>query len=321
MSAAQRRLPTQDVVRLRAMLSPDPLMGASGYPLLLATGETANGRDPLIDRQHPHNLVMELSGSLSHPIGADDSVYLYAGLSGEPAFGPPPFMHRLSILDSPEAPITHHWLDSTHITNGVVTLGVVHDDFKLEASRFHGREPDQHRYDIEPGSLDSTAARLSWNPASTLALQVSWAWQISPEQLAPREDETRASVSAIYTVPLEGDRYWSTTMAYGYRRSSEGPGLGAYLLESALQPRELWTLFGRFEHETNDELTGSDAQRGPVYAVAKASVGAIRDLRLSAHAKVGLGALYAFNFLPASLTSLYGHDPAGMMLFVRLKIE
>jgi hypothetical protein len=110
-------------------------------------------------------------------------------------------------------------------------------------------------------------------------------------------------------------------MAYGYRRSSEGPGLGAYLLESALQPRELWTLFGRFEHETNDELTGSDAQRGPVYAVAKASVGAIRDLRLSAHAKVGLGALYAFNFLPASLTSLYGHDPAGMMLFVRLKIE
>ncbi len=321
MSAATRVLPTQDVVRLRAMLSPDPLMGASGYPLLLATGETANGRDPLVDRQHPHNLVMELSGSVSHPLGHDDSVYLYAGLPGEPAFGPPPFMHRLSILDSPEAPITHHWLDSTHITNGVLTLGLVHATFKFEASRFHGREPDQHRYDIEPGALDSTAARLSWNPVSTLALQISWARQISPEQLAPREDETRASISALYTVPLEGDRYWSTTGAYGYRRSSGGPPLRAYLLESAVKFSELWTLFGRLEHETNNELTGFDAQGGPVYAVGKTSLGAIRDLRLSTHVKVGLGALYAFNFLPASLTSLYGHDPAGMMVFARLKIE
>lgn len=321
MSAATRVLPTDDVVRLRAMLSPDPLMGASGYPLLLATGETANGRDPLIDRQHPHNLVMELSGSVSHPLGRDDSVYLYAGLPGEPAFGPPPFMHRLSILDSPEAPITHHWLDSTHITNGVVTIGLIHDVFKLEASRFHGREPDQHRYNIEPGALDSTAARFSWNPASTLALQISWARQISPEQLTPHQDETRSSASAIYTVPLVSDRYWSTTAAYGYRYSSGGPPLRAYLLESAVKPGELWTLFGRLEHETNNELTGFEAQDASVYAVGKASLGAIRDLRLSSHVKLGLGALYAFNFLPASLTSRYGRDPAGMMLFARLKIE
>ncbi|MBV9914568.1 MAG: hypothetical protein JOZ93_18460 [Sinobacteraceae bacterium] len=321
MSAATRVLPTQDVVRLRAMLSPDPLMGAAGYPLLLATGETANGRDPLIDRQHPHNLVMELSGSVSHPLGRDDSVYLYTGLPGEPAFGPPPFMHRLSILDSPEAPVTHHWLDSTHITNGVVTVGLVHDVFKLEASRFRGREPDQHRYDIEPGNLDSTAVRFSWNPAATLALQMSWARQISPEQLAPREDDTRAALSAIYTVPLEGDGYWSTTAAYGYRRSTGGPGLRAYLLESAVKPAELWTLFGRLEHESNNELTGSDGLRSPVYAVGKFSMGAIRDVALATHIKAGLGAVYAFNFLPAALTSLYGHEPAGMMLFVRLKIE
>jgi hypothetical protein len=321
MSEATRVLASEDIVRFRAMLSPDPLMGASGYPLLLATGETANGRDPLIDRQHPHNLVMELSGSVSHPFGPQDSAYLYAGLPGEPAFGPPPFMHRLSILDSPEAPISHHWLDSTHITNGVVTVGYVHSDFKLEASRFHGREPDQYRYRIEPGPLDSTAARLSWNPAHTLSLQVSWARQISPEQLAPREDETRASASAIYTEPLGDNRYWSTTAAYGYRHSSGGPCLWAYLIESSVKPTDLWTIFARFERETNNELIDFGSEGGPVYVVAKTSAGAIRDWHMSEHVQVGLGALYAFNFVPSSLTALYGHDPAGMMVFARLKVQ
>jgi hypothetical protein len=62
-------------------------------------------------------------------------------------------MHRASIMDSPEAPITHHWLDSTHITFGVVTAGVVVGDWKLEASRFRGREPDESRFDIETGLL------------------------------------------------------------------------------------------------------------------------------------------------------------------------
>jgi hypothetical protein len=321
MAAATRRLDPEDTVRLRAMLSPEPLMGASGYPLLLASGETANGRDPLIDRQHPHNLVMELSASVSHQLAAQDSLYLYAGLPGEPAFGPPAFMHRLSILDDPEAPITHHWLDSMHITNGVLTIGYVHGTFKVEASRFHGREPDQFRYRIEPGPLDSSAVRLSWNPASRLALQVSWARQASAEQLAPHQDESRASASAIYTVPLEEDRFWSSTAAYGYRRSSAGPHLAAYLLESTVKPLELWTIFARAERETNNELIDLQGLPGPVYDVAETSIGAIRDLRISTHVKVGLGALYTLNFLPASLSVRYGHQPAGMAVFARVKIE
>lgn len=321
MSAATRVLPSDDIVRLRAMLSPEALMGASGYPLLLATGETANGRDPLIDRQHPHNLFMELSGSFSHPLRAEESLYVYAGLPGEPAFGPPAFMHRLSILDDPAAPIAHHWLDSTHISNGVVTLGYVQGDFKWEASRFYGREPDQHRYQIEPGPLNSTAARVSWNPAETLSLQISWARQISPEQLDPHADETRASGSAIYTATLGANRYWSTTAAYGYRHSTDSPHLWAYVLESTVKPTDLWTIFARFERESNNELIDLGGQVGPTYDVGETSLGAIRDLRISAHIKVGFGALYALNFVPASLTPLYGHDPAGMMVFARLKVE
>ena len=120
-------------------------MGASGYPLLLATGETANGRARLIDRQHPHDLFMELSASVSQNIGANDSLFLYGGLPGEPAFGPPAFMHREAILDSPEAPISHHWLDSTHISFGVVTAGLVHGRLEDRTRRFQAREPDQHR--------------------------------------------------------------------------------------------------------------------------------------------------------------------------------
>src|SRR5438128_839013 len=114
MASARRDL-NNGTVNLRAMVSPDPFMGKRGYPLLLASGETADGVTPLVNRQHPHDMIMELSASYSHRLASDSSVFLYAGWPGEPAFGPPAFMHRLSAMDSPEAPITHHWLDSTHI--------------------------------------------------------------------------------------------------------------------------------------------------------------------------------------------------------------
>jgi len=321
MGMAKRDFDDGDTLQFRAMYSPEPLMGPAGYPLLLASGETANGHTPLIDRQHPHNLVMEQSATYGHVLSADDGLFLYAGLPGEPAFGPPAFMHRLSIMDSPEAPISHHWLDSMHITNGVVTAGWVHDDWKLELSQFHGREPDQDRYAIEPGALDSTAARLSWNPDAHWSLQTSWAHQVSPEQLQPTENDERVSVSAIYTVPLGGGGWWSSTAAWGRRQSGNGPWLDAYVLESAIKPGEPWTIFGRFENTATDELT-QNALNGPVEMVAKFSVGAIHDWKLGAHAKIGLGALYAFNFVPDALVASYGSaDPKGAMGFVRLKFE
>src|SRR6478609_11713448 len=178
----------------KAMLSPDPFMGRSGYPLLLATGETADGVKPLIDRQHPHDLFMELATSYSYNLSPTSSLFIYGGLPGEPALGPPAFMHRTSGMDIPEAPITHHWLDSTHITFGVVTGGVVVSNWKLEGSAFKGREPDQYRYDIEAPKLDSYSARISWNPIRELSLQVSWGHLKSPEQLEPDKNEDRFTV-------------------------------------------------------------------------------------------------------------------------------
>ncbi|HEV2321946.1 MAG TPA: hypothetical protein VGT42_06225, partial [Gammaproteobacteria bacterium] len=191
-----------DTLGLRSMLSLDPLMGKDGYPLLLQTGESADGVHPLVDRQHPHDLLMELSASWSHAFDSASSLFVYAGLPGEPALGPPAFMHRASGLDNPEAPISHHWLDSTHVSFGVLTAGYTWRQLRFEASAFHGREPDQFRYNIETGPLDSASARVSWNPDEEWSVQVSRGHIHSPEELEPDVNQQRSTASVIYDRPL-----------------------------------------------------------------------------------------------------------------------
>src|SRR3954451_3148793 len=170
---------------IRTMFSLEPLtIGKTGYPLLFQTGETANNRTPLIDRQHPHDLFMELAATYSLNIDKNNSAFVYLGMPGEPALGPATFMHRFSGIDNPEAPITHHWLDSTHITFGVATIGYTWRDMvKLEGSIFTGREPDQSRWDIETPKMDSQSIRLSVNPTRDWSLQISYGHLNSPEQL------------------------------------------------------------------------------------------------------------------------------------------
>jgi hypothetical protein len=313
MGMAQRSF-GEGTLGFKAMLSPDPFMGKSGYPLLLATGETADGEHPLVDRQHPHDLFMELSASYSHPLGGGFDGYLYAGLPGEPAFGPPAFMHRQAAMDSPEAPITHHWFDSTHITFGVVTAGLSRDTWKVEASAFRGREPDQHRYNIETGQLDSVATRASWNPTANWALQASWTRINSPEALEPDDDEARTSISALYSHPFGNDGSLSATLAWARKDRIPGDALQAWLFEGAVKPDEHWTVFTRAEQVEQDELAG---HHGGVSTVRKLSVGAIYDVPLSDSVKLGFGGLASAFDAPASL----GYDdPMGGMAFVRLKI-
>lgn len=306
-------------LQLRGMFSPDPTMGPAGYPLLLASGETANGRTPLIDRQHPHDLFMELSASASQNLGAKSSVFLYAGLPGEPAFGPPAFMHREAILDSPEAPITHHWLDSTHITFGVITAGLVVDRVKVEVSRFNAREPDQHRWNIETGPLDSTSLRLSWNPVRTLALEGSWGYFKDPEQLEPGVDQKRLSASALWADEIAPGWKAAATLAWG-RKTTHHNNDDAIAAEASLKHAR-WTLFGRAEIIENRELLGLD-QSSPAYHVGKVSLGAVRDFRVADHVSVGVGGLFSVNFVPNALAPLYGgHNPTGAMGFVRLRLN
>ena len=299
------------VLGFHAMLSPDPLIGKRGYPLLFQSGETADGVTHLVDRQHPHDLFMELSASYSRKVGADSAVFVYAGLPGEPAFGPPAFMHRQAAMDDPEAPISHHWLDSTHVTFGVLTAGYSQAGWKVEASSFRGREPDQNRYNIETPTLDSWSGRISFNPSPRWAAQVSYANLTSPEQLEPLQDQTRASASVIYAAD-----WGAATLAWGTKKNTTGPRTDALVLEASYWPDADWTVFGRAERVEENELTPS----GAVYRVGKASVGAVRDFAVSPRTKIGLGGLVSAYDIPAGLKGLYG-SPLSGMAFVRLKLN
>ncbi len=362
MASARRDFSQADTVNLRIMLTPEPLMGARGYPLLLAAGETADGATVLRDRQHPHDLFMELSASYSRRLASRSSAFLYVGLPGEPAVGPPAFMHRLSAMDSPEAPIGHHSMDSTHVTFGVVTGGLVHGRWKLEGSAFRGREPDQRRYGIETPRLDSASLRLSWNPTARLALQVSRAWLQSPEQLDPQTNERRSTASAIYTRRLGSRGWWSSTVAYA-RKVRSNPGVplmasDAWLVESAARTGLGLTFFGRADQVRSDELENpvfpvvlppvflpvgfpllpssratievlepqvrrhvAGALPQPLRRVEKLSLGAVYDIPIAGHAKLGFGALYSFIRVPQALDYAYGPRPGGAMAFARLTIN
>jgi plastocyanin len=305
---------------LRGMVSADPLMGKSGYPLLLQTGETANGQTPLIDRQHPHDLFMELAASYSRTLSEKSSAFLYIGLPGEPALGPPAFMHRFSGADNPEAPISHHWLDSTHIAYGVVTIGWVLDKLKVEASAFRGREPDESRYNIETGRLDSAALRLSYNATKDWALQVSRGHIKSPEQLEADVNVDRTTASVIYNRST-GSNDWQTTLAFGRNAKSTGTSTDAYLLESAVVLAKTHTFFTRIERADKDELfPEGTALAGQSFRVGKLSVGYVRDFPSSSRYRVGVGGLVSRYSIPSELQSSYGH-PTSFMLFARVKID
>lgn len=321
MLMAQRDL-SAGTLGLRAMLSLEPTMGRSGYPLLFQTGETADGRDHLVDRQHPHDAFMELSASYSLKWGDDGAAFAYVGVPGEPALGPGAFMHRFSGMRNPEAPLTHHWLDSTHITFGVATLGASRGPFKLEASWFNGREPDEHRWNIELRRFDSWSTRLSFNPTDEWALQVSYGDLKSPEQLDPETRVRRLTASASYQTRLGAHTDWGTTLAWG-RNHKSGPAgttkLPGWLLESTAVLHDRHTVFGRIEQVDNNELFhDGDALHGQAFRVRKLSLGYIHDLPIPGAVRWGVGAsVSTFFSIPSALQAVYGERPHGVMLFVQ----
>lgn len=320
MLMAQRDLDV-GILGFHGMLSLDPLMGANGYPLLFQTGETANGRTELIDRQHPHDAVMELAATYSLPFAEKKSAFLYVGWPGEPALGPPNFMMRWSALDNPEAPLTHHLLDSTHISYGVVTLGAILNSIKLEASVFNGREPDQSRWNIESPRLSSHSARVTYNPNDNWSLQGSYGHLKSPEQLQPNMNTNRATISVIYNQKLCGENNWQTTLAWGQNQNHPGHTLNGYLLESTVNYHTKHTFFGRLEHLQRDSLFEATSPLfDEIFTINKLSVGYLYEFPAWHHAKPGLGGLVSAYVFPASLHSAYGSQPFSYMLFGRISI-
>jgi hypothetical protein len=323
MVSAQRPL-GGGTLTLRAHGSLDPLMGKAGYPLLLQTGETADGVHPLIDRQHPHDLVDELSATYAHPVTSGISAFVYAAYPGEPALGPVTYLHRGSGMVSPETPIDHHWLDSTHVSFGVVTTGVViGNQLKLEASTFKGREPDQNRWNFDPYALDSYSVRATWNPTADLSMQVSQGWLHSPEQLDPLTDQRRTTASITYNRPYSGGA-WQSTLAWGQdanRSPTSERTTNAYLAESAASfgPH---TVFARVERAGKDELfEAPNPLAGQTFRVGKLSLGYAYSIPATPHFVIDLGGLVSVYSLPSAIEPAYGSDPRSLMLFMRVRLK
>ena len=305
----------------RSMFSLEPAtIGKTGYPELLQTGETGDGKTPLIDRQHPHDLFMELALTYSHPINEESSAFGYFGMPGEPALGPATFMHRFSGMDNPEAPITHHWLDSTHITFGVVTLGYIWKDLKVDGSIFTGREPDEQRWNFDETRFDSYSIRLSYNPTAAFTFQASYGWLHSPEQLEPNVNTDRLTASVTYHHSWD-QNHWQTTFAWGQNRNHPGEVLDGFLLESALRIQETHIIFGRAERVDKDELfPPKHPLNGTSFTVNKLSLGYIYDFTKIRHFTFGVGGSGSVHLLPGELTPAYGETPLSCMLFVRAKL-
>ncbi|TCJ17897.1 hypothetical protein EPD60_06335 [Flaviaesturariibacter flavus] len=321
MFMGQRNVGSNGLFHFSTMLSLDPLtVGESGYPLLFQTGESYRG-EPLVDRQHPHDLFSELSVSYAHRFSAKSDAFVYLGYPGEPALGPVAYVHRPSAFYNPDAPLSHHWTDATHITFGVATLGYRYGNWKLEGSSFTGREPDEHRYDFDRPRFDSWSGRLSFNPSRSWALQASHGFLRAPEVAHPDEDVHRSTASATFSRRGFGERFINVTALWGMNKSAGHRGEHAALLEaSRTVPR--WALYSRYEwvQKSTEELNLDEHQYGhdALFAVHALTLGASRDLLTLRQTKLALGTQFSAYLPDRQLQPLYGQLPLAGQVYLRL---
>ncbi|GAB3696490.1 hypothetical protein GCM10027592_19620 [Spirosoma flavus] len=324
MGMAQRKVGRRGLIQLRAMLSLDPLtVGNGGYPLLFQTGESYKGQ-PLVDKQHPHDLLSELSVSYSHAFSKDIDLYGYVGYPGEPALGPPAFMHRISAFNIPDAPLGHHWQDATHILFGVATAGFRYKWAKLEASSFTGREPDENRYNLDKPRFDSYSYRLSVNPLPSLALQFSQGFIKSPEDLHQDENVTRTTASVLHSKAVGPNRYVTSAFVWG-RNSHDGKGEDSFLAESSLQWNKL-AFYGRYENirksvgELNLQPGSLLLELAPdnVYAINSLTLGMNYRIAQAHSTDLAIGAQLTSSMPAPVLQRFYGTMPLSGEIYLRI---
>jgi len=307
---------------LRGMVSLEPwTIRGCGYPDLLASGEVCQG-EAIHDRQHPHDLFMELAATYDRAIAGDVRLQIYGGPIGEPALGPTAFPHRISAMSSPLAPITHHWFDATHITFGVVTAGVYGKRWKAETSVFNGREPDEQRTNVDFAALDSWSGRLWFMPTNRWALQFSAGRLIEAEaghDGGSRIDVDRVTASATYHRALREGSIWASTVGWGRNQENGAEGTNAILAETnlTLDGRDTW--FGRIELS---QKPGHDLaiESRELFTVAKVAGGYTRYFTAWNGLKPGVGAGLSAGVVPATLELSYGHRVSiGFAVFLTLR--
>lgn len=317
-------------VMLRAMLSLEPATVTDRrYPLLFQTGETAYG-NPITNAQHPHDFVMELSVQYSHNVGERATADLYYGLTGDPALGPVAYPHRASAMEIPQATLGHHWEDSTHIASNVVTGVLAFKTVRFEASGFHGGEPDENRWNIDVGPMDSYSGRITFMPTPRWAAQVSGGHLTKPEALEPG-DVVRTTASVEYVVPRPHDNWWATSIIWGRNwKSAPKYGSNAVLAETAVPFREKNFVTGRYEWSQRDELFADnpdlasqlEASSGTHWFDVNAyTIGYTRDLGTFFGVQTGLGANLSLYGIPDSIKPYYGDHPLGVNVYLRVRLR
>ncbi len=324
MAAASRSLGAGRL-ELRGMLSAEPwTIGARGYPLLLQSGESYGGA-PLHDRQHPHDLFMEVAALYERPVARNLALSFYLAPVGEPAVGPVAFPHRPSAADDPLAPISHHWQDGTHITFGVVTAGVFTRAVKLEGSWFNGREPDEHRtgFDYSGRKLDSYSVRLTANPGPRWSASAWYAYVKSPEVLYPDESLHRYGAAALTTQPFGRRGHWASALIWGANdQLGSGQPSHSVVLESTLDFDGTNAVFGRAEYvrKSAQELVIPSVPPAAEYDVGALALGYRRSVGTLAGLAAGVGARGSVNVVPSSLEPEYGSRAAvGLAVYVQLR--
>jgi hypothetical protein len=315
-------------VQLRGMFSFEPFtFPPGGSPLLFQTGETYKGQ-PLIDKQHPHDLFMELSAQYTHPLGERGTWFTYFGYPGEPALGPVAFMHRLSASENSSAPLSHHLQDSTHISFGVLTTGFSYRWLKLEGSVFNGREPDENRYNFEAHKWNSRSARVSIMPNKNWVMQASYGFLRSPEGAEPDTDIRRATASVQYNRPLKRGN-WATAFIWGRNHTSspsETHNLNGYTFESTVNFLDANYLYTRLELvDKNELLRPSDrallkiTDDHPSFRIGGYTLGGAHDLWNTDKVSLAVGSDVTLYSKPSILDQLYGSNPMSWKLFLRLR--
>lgn len=311
---------------IRGMFSLEPLStGPSGYPLLLQGGETYRGVE-LTNRQHPHDFLMEVAVAYSAPLTPKTVLSVYAAPMGEPALGPGAFMHRWSAADNPEAPISHHWQDSTHISAGVMTIGIAGEKWKVEGSVFTGREPNENRWDFEHPKFDSWSTRFSFNPRRNWAMQISYGFLNDPEVLHPNLILHRLTASAMYHRQIGERSNWATSFIWGRNYKGEkGYGVystDAFLVESGYSFKDLRSLFARYESVAKDNLFAGSHIHGrfaDIYRVQRFTIGGVHNLPTPGPFEWGIGASFSGHVLPHQAELFFGERPVSATIFLRVR--
>ena len=315
-------------LELRAMASADPYtVGDAGYPLLLQTGETYQGV-PLHDRQHPHELVMELSTTYERRLVGPIGVSLYLAAVGEPAAGPVAFMHRPSAEGDPFSPLSHHWQDASHVTFGVITAGFFLRNVKVEASVFNGREPDEVRtnFDYAGRKLDSWSARLTVAPARNWALSAWYAYFETPNAFYPEDWAKRIGASMLHSRSVGDEGSLSSALIWGASRhepSAHHPVTRfthSVTAETSLEIGRRNTLYTRLEYVQKDvEELFVPHVREEIHNLKSIAAGYVREVARMGSATLGLGVRGNINFIPPRLAYYYGEgNPRGGAVYTRL---